>query len=153
MSSYPQQATSSAVPAKGTGALRKLALAAVALGVAFLAGFVPGYTNGARLESELRVLRQESGRARLRDLAALAYLQANQKDYGLASGTTGRLFTQLREVAGETTDPTRKQALESLLPLRDGIIAKLATGDPAVVADLQSLFVRTREATEAYQTS
>jgi len=149
MSSYPQPAASSAVPAKGASAVRKLAIAAVALGVAFLAGFVPGYTNGARLESEVQALRQESARARLRDLAALSYLQANQKDYGMASGTTGRLFTHLREVAGQTTDPARKQALESLLPARDGIIAKLATGDAAVVADLQSLLLKTREATGA----
>ena len=37
--------------------------------------------------------------------------------------------------------------MESLLPSRDKVTAQLAKGDAAVMADLQDLFAKTREAT------
>jgi hypothetical protein len=120
---------------------------AVLLVVVFLAGFVPSYMKANRLENELREARREQGLAQLRDLASLAYFQASQKDYGLASGTSTRFFDRTRQVADQTPDAGARRSLEDLLNLRDPITAELAKGDPGVLSDLQALFVKTRQAT------
>jgi len=90
---------------------------------AFLAGFLPNYIKGQRLASELREARQESAMAELRDLAGLLYLQANQKDYGLAATTSTRFFERTWELANQIPDPSRKQPLEGLESSRSGHIA------------------------------
>ena len=85
--------------------------------------------------------------AQLRDLACLTYLQASQKDFGLAAGTSTRLFDHAREVAKQTIDSADRKSVEDLLGLRDPITAKLATGDSEVLNELQVLLVKTRAAT------
>ncbi len=102
-----------------------------------------------RLEKELGEARQENSLAQLRDLAGLAYLQASQKDYGLAGGTSTRFFDRAREVANQTPDSSGRKPLEDLLNLRDQITGELARGDPGVVNDLQTLLIKTRQATAA----
>jgi hypothetical protein len=37
-------------------------------------------------------------------LIGLAYLQANQKNYGLAAETAGRFFDRVRKLANQTQD-------------------------------------------------
>jgi len=127
----------------------KIMLVGVLLMVAFLAGFLPQYVKGKRLERELGEARQENSLAQLRDLAGLAYLQASQKDYGLAGGTSTRFFDRTREVANQTPDPSARKPLEELLNLRDQITSELARADPGAVNDLQTLLVKTRQATAA----
>ena len=125
----------------------RIMVAAVVLILTFLAGFLPGYMKGQRQEKELSAARQENSLAQLRDLASLAYLQASQKDYGLAAGTTTRLFDRIRKVANQTPDSAGRKSLEDLLSLRDPITAKLATGDSEVLSELQGLLIKTRQAT------
>jgi hypothetical protein len=120
---------------------------AVALAAVFLIGFVPQCSRANRLDSELRQSREAYAGADLRDLIGLAYLQANQKNYGLAAETTARFFNRVREVANQTQDAARRKSLEDLLAPRDRITAQLAKGDPAVTGDLQDLFIKTRAAT------
>lgn len=125
----------------------KIGFGVVLLVVVFLAGLIPSYVKAHRLENELREARRESALARLRDLASLAYFQASQRDYGLASGTSTRFFDGAREAANRTPDASAKKPLEDLLSSRDSITAGLAKGDPAVLRDLGVLFLKTREAT------
>ena len=125
----------------------RIIVVVILLVVAFSAGFLPSYSKGKRLENELREARRENSLAQLRDSACLAYLQASQKDYGLAAGTSTRLFARTREVANQTPDPSGRKPLEDLLSVRDQITAKLANGDPGVLNDLQALLVKTRQAT------
>ena len=129
--------------------MNKAIIAAVVLVIAFLAGFVPQYLKVNRLDAELRQARLENTSADLRDLVGLAYFQANQKNYGIAAGTTGRFFNRVREVANHTSDANAKKTYEDLLGSRDKITAGLAKGDAGVMADLQDLFVKTRRATGA----
>lgn len=133
--------------AKRPAKARIILVAAVLVVAAFLAGFLPTYIKGLRLASELREARQESSMAELRDLAGLLYLQASQKDYGLAASTSTRFFERTREVANQIPDSGRKKPLEDLLSLRDQVTSELAKGEPGVLNDLQTLFVRTRQAT------
>ena len=126
----------------------KAIVIAVAVVVVFLLGFIPQYVKANRLDSELRQSREAYAGAELRDLIGLAYLQANQKNYGLAAETSGRFFTRVPEIASRTQDTTHRKAVEDLLAPRDRITAELAKGDPAVIGDLQDLFIKTRAATE-----
>ncbi len=115
--------------------------------IAFLAGFLPSYAKEKRLENDLRQARQENRMAQLRDLAGLAYLQASQKNYGLAAGTTARFFESTRQAANNASEATTRKPLEDLLTDRDKITAELAKGDPGVLNDLQTLFLKTRQTT------
>jgi hypothetical protein len=125
----------------------RIILIAIAVVAVFLVGFVPEHVKANRLDSELRQSREAYAGADLRDLIGLAYVQANQKNFGLAAETSGRFFNRVREVANQTEDAARRKSLEDLLAPRDRITAELAKGDPAVIGDLQDLFVKTRAAT------
>jgi hypothetical protein len=125
----------------------RIVLLAAAFVAVFLLGFIPQYVKANRFDSELRQSREAYAGADLRDLVGLAYLQANQKNYGLAAETTGRFFNRVRDVANQTQDAARRKAVEDLLAPRDRITAALAKGDPAVIGDLQGLFIQTRAAT------
>jgi len=131
--------------------MNRVIIAAVVLVVVFLAGFLPQYIKANRLDNELRQARQGNASAELRDLAALAYVQANAKNYGLAAATTTRFFNRVREVANLTADPNYKKALENLLVSRDKVTAELAKGDAGVMSDLQELFTKTRQVTGVEQ--
>jgi hypothetical protein len=127
----------------------KIIVAGVALVALFLVGFVPQYLKANRLEVELRQSRQAAAGLELRDLIGLAYVQASQKNYGLAAETSSRFFKRVSEVANQTQDANRRKALEDLLALRDSVTAALAKGDSAVMGDLQQLFVQARQATRS----
>jgi hypothetical protein len=114
--------------------------------IVFLGGFVPQYLKVKRLENDLSVARQENILAQLRDLASLAFVQASQKNYGLAAGTSRQFFNRTREVANRATDANARKALEDLLASQDKITAELAKGDPEALGDLQILFEKTRQA-------
>ena len=115
--------------------------------VVFLLGFLPQFVKAKRLENELRVERQQNTLAQLRDLVGLAYLQTTQKNYGLAAGTSTRFFSRVEDLVNQTGDDRFRKSLQDLLSFRDRITAALAKADPAVVGDLQNLFLKTREVT------
>jgi len=119
----------------------------VLLIIVFLAGFVPQYIKVKRLENALSVARQENALAQLRDLADLAFIQANQKNYGLAAGTSKPFFSRARDVANRAPDANGRKALEDLLASQDKITAELAKGDSEALGDLQALSEKTRQAT------
>ena len=129
--------------------MNKIIMSAIALVVVFLLGFVPQHIKANRLETELRQFRQEIGGAQLRDLIGLAYVQANQKNYGLAAETSSRFFSRAREMANQTQDASSRKAQEDLLALLDRVTAELAKGDATVMGDLQELFVKARQATRS----
>ena len=127
----------------------RLLIGAVIIVVAFLLGFVPQYVKAHNLENELRAAQEAGAGAELRDLIAQAYVQANQKNFGLAAATASRYFNRAREVAGQSSNAGTRSALESLLGLRDKVTAELAKADPTAITDLQDLFTRTQQATRS----
>ena len=143
-----ENAVGSAAPG-GMSFFRKGLIAAVALLLAFLTGFVPSYAKAKSLEDELRAARAENSLGQLRDLASLTYTQAAQNDYGVAAGTSTRFFNRTRELVSLAANPAQRQALEDLMSLRDPVTAKLAVADPSVVKDLQGLLLKTRDATSS----
>jgi hypothetical protein len=125
----------------------KIIGAAIAVVAVFLVGFLPEYVKANRLENELRQSRQDGAGAQLRDLIGFAYVQASQKNFGLAAETTSQFFIRAREMANQMPDANSRKGLEDLLALRDKVTAELAKGDAAAMGDLQELFVKTRLAT------
>jgi hypothetical protein len=101
------------------------------------------------LENDLSVARRENALAQLRDLAGLVFVQASQKNYGLAAGTSKQFFSRTREAANRAPNANRRKALEDLLASQasqDKITAELAKGDPEALGDLQVLFEKARQA-------
>jgi hypothetical protein len=125
----------------------KVIAGAIVIAVVFLIGFVPEYVKCHRLENELQACRQQNGGAQLRDLIGVTYVQASQKNFGLASETSGKFFNLAQQTAGQSGDPERRKALEGLLSMRDTVTAQLAKGDSGVIGALQQLFDKTRQAT------
>ncbi|HWB83291.1 MAG TPA: hypothetical protein VG675_04065 [Bryobacteraceae bacterium] len=119
----------------------------VVVAAVFLAGFLPQYLRVRRLENQLLQSRQENSLAQLRDLAGLTYLQASQRDYGLAAGTSTRFFDRVNEMANQQADPASRRPFQDILGSRDQITTGLAKGDPAILSDLQMLYLKTRQAT------
>jgi hypothetical protein len=117
----------------------------ILLVAAFLAGFAPQYFKVKSLENDLSAARQENALAQLRDLAGLAFIQASQKNYGLAAGTSEQFFSHTREMANRTREVNGRKALEDLLALQNKIAAELAKGDPGASGDLQVLFEKIRQ--------
>jgi hypothetical protein len=134
-------------PRRGGFMGNKIIAVSIALVTVFLLGFLPQYVKASHIETELRQTRGACAGADLRDLIGLAYLQSNQKNFGLASATTGQFFNRVREMVGQMQDSGRRKALEDILAPRDRITAELARGDAAVIVDLQDLFIKTRAAT------
>jgi hypothetical protein len=122
-------------------------LVAILLVVCFLAGFLPVYSKVLSLQKELQAAQQENNALQLRDISSLLYLQAIQKDFGLAADTSTRFFDRVREVAGETGDPSDRARLEELLTRRDSITSEIARGTPEASSELHALVVSTRAAT------
>src|SRR5688572_14640505 len=91
----------------------KLIAAAAVLVVVFLVGFVPQYGRARALRTEvdsgqehIASMQRKLKFAELRDLMGLVYLEMNQKNYGVARQHSTQFFTQARELAGSTSDPS-----------------------------------------------
>jgi hypothetical protein len=118
---------------------KKVGLGILLLVVVFFAGFVPQYSKRTSLEAQLKEAVRKSHEAELRDLAALAYIQAVQKNYGLAAQTAADFFSRLQQSGAN-------KAFDEVLGYRDKITAELAKGDPAALDDLQTVYLKTRAA-------
>lgn len=130
----------------------KLIIWLVVLLAVFLLGFIPQYQKARRLSQELDTAKSDLASCRLdgemseaRDLAAMTYLEANRKNYGIAGGHARKLFDLLQKLSGETAQPDLKRRLSELLAFRDDITAGLASGDPAVLAAIEALALKIHE--------
>lgn len=120
---------------------------AVALIAVFLAGYVPQAVKSSKLEADLRLATRQNQEAQLRDLIGLTYLQAVQKNYGLAAQNSTLFFNRVQEMAAKAGDARQKKQLEDIFSYRDNVTAALARGEPGVPDDLQNLLLKTRAAT------
>ena len=124
----------------------KLVIGLILLLVGFLGGFIPQYRKARetaeQLSTQSRELlscRQSQQLSNLRDSAAMAYLEATEKNYGIATEYSKQLFDQAQKTVGQTDDPAVRKLLGDVLAARDPIMADLANGDAAVVSKLQPL--------------
>lgn len=126
----------------------KFAVGLILLLVGFLAGFIPQYTKvrGANQQltaqtKQLADCRLRQQLSQLRDSAAMAYLEALQKNYGIAAQYSKQLFDRAQTISSQTDDPAIRKLLGDVLAARDPITADLTNGDAAVGSKLQPLLV------------
>jgi hypothetical protein len=124
----------------------KFVIGLILLLVGFLGGFIPQYRKGRDTAEQLSTQGRELSTCRLsqqlsnvRDSAAMAYLQATQKNYGIATEYSKRLFDEAQKTASSTDDPGVRKLLGDVLAAREPIMADLANGDAAVISKLQPL--------------
>ena len=134
--------------------MKKLLWGSILAGFAFLVGFLPQRSTITHLREEVSTVQQDLASclfraklADLRDLAALMYLEANQKNYSLASTHSTRFFDRVRGALSEAENPSLRQGLQELLDLRDTTTSELATGDSAVVTAIQDILVKIHQIT------
>ena len=111
----------------------KLIFVAVALLIAFLAGWVPQYRTTVGLREDLNgaqqqvaALQHKAEVAELRDLIALTWMDVNARNYGVARQNASRFFTRAQEISTSTGNEQLKALLSSVSEKRDSITAGLA---------------------------
>lgn len=126
---------------------KQLLIFAVAVTVALLAGYIPQYLRARGLTQDLETTRaQLSGCqamnrvAGLRDLMGLAYVEVNQKNYGLAGQYVARFYEQAGKARGEVTDPGIQRVINEAMARRDEITAALARGDAAAAMPIERTY-------------
>lgn len=117
--------------------------AAVLVAAAYVAGYWPQRRRASELDAEKAALQQrlDAAEARVRVgllLGELLTLEevAREMNYGQARGLSSPFFDRVAAEAGRSTDLSLRQALESVLALRDRVTVALTQGDPAAVAHL-----------------
>jgi hypothetical protein len=133
---------------------KRLLLWLVLLAIGFLGGFIPQYLRSTELQRTLSAVRNQlqtclAGEevARLRDTAALMYLEATQKNYGTSAGYAGQFFEQAQHLASNTQNEALRNVLREVLQTRDQITADLAKADPAVVPEMQTVLAKVEQST------
>jgi len=124
----------------------KLVLWFVLLIAGFLVGFILQYARLERLQKELSASTRQLGScqsseqlSQLRDKATMMYLEAVQKNYGLAGEYSKEFFDQAQRIVSSTEDLALRNLLRDALATRDQITGDLAKGDAAALADIRPM--------------
>ena len=124
----------------------KLVLWFVLLIAGFLVGFILQYGRLQRLQKELSASTRQVGScqaseqlSQLRDKATMMYLEAVQKNYGLAGEHSKEFFDQAQRIVSSTEDFALRNLLRDTLATRDQITGDLAKGDAAALAEIRPM--------------
>lgn len=122
------------------------------IAAAFLVGFLLQYgaVRQARsslraAESEAAALRQQVAMAELREVAALLLYEVTQRNFGIAAQHATTLFDRMQQVAG--SGQGAGASLREALATRDKVTAGLASADPAVLSEVQRVFLLVHQGT------
>jgi hypothetical protein len=131
----------------------KFVLWFVLLIAGFLVGFILQYARLQRLQEELSasskrlVFCQSSEQlTQLRDTATMMYLEAVQKNYGLAGEHAKEFFDQAQRIVSGTEDLALGNLLRDSLVTRDQITGDLAKGDSAALSEIRSILSKLQTA-------
>ena len=131
----------------------KLVLWFVLLIAGFLVGFILQYARLQRLQKELSASTRQLGScqsseqlSRLRDKATMMYLEAVQKNYGLAGEYSKEFFDQAQRIVSRTDDLALRNLLRDTLATRDQITGDLAKGDAAALSEIQAILSKLEQA-------
>jgi len=133
--------------------LKKLAIAAGVLILAFLLGYVPSMISSRATEQQNVELGYKLKVAELGSQLAMASYEANRNNYANAAQFSSKFFDGSREIISETTDQALKQKLQGMLARRDEITANMAQADPSVKEKLAQMVADYFEATHTGKAS
>ena len=112
----------------------------------FFAGFILQYARLQHVQVELSAASKQLAScqsseqlSQLRDTATMMYLEAVQKNYGLAGEYAKEFFDQEQRVVGGAEDPAVRNLLRDTLATRDQITGDLAKGDAAVLSEIRPI--------------
>jgi hypothetical protein len=133
--------------------LKLVILVIVLLAAAYVAGFWPQRERLSALTSENATMQQraEAAEAKVRAGAILGELLTfkevvQEMNYGQARGMSSPFFEHVAAEAARTNDAAVKQALASILAVRDRVTVALTQGDASSVALLRDAEGRLRQA-------
>jgi hypothetical protein len=97
-------------------------------------------TEGAvGLDKAVGILSVSEQLSQLRDKATMVYLEAVQKNYGLAGEYSKEFFDQAQRIVSSTEDLELRNLLRDTLATRDQITGALAKGDAAALAEIRPM--------------
>jgi hypothetical protein len=120
--------------------LRKALIWIGILAGVFLLGFLPQFSTARGLRQEVALCHTKLQFAALKNGIGLVYLEANQKNYGIAAQQASGFFETARQTLARTTATGQQTVIQDALSKRDAITAGLARGDAAVIAVIQSVY-------------
>ena len=129
--------------------LKKLAIVAGIVILAFLLGYLPSMISSRATEQQKVELAHQLKASELSGQLAMASYEAGRNNYANAAQFSSQFFDGLREIIGESKDQALKQKLQVMLARRDEITANLAQADPAVKEKLAQMVAEYFQATQA----
>ena len=133
--------------------LKFVVLVVVLLAAAYVAGFWPQRERVSALQAETATLQQrvEAAEARVRAGAVLGELLTFKEvvqdmNYGQARGMSSPFFEHVAAEGARTNDAGVKQALASILAVRDRVTVALTQGDGSALGLLRESEGRLRQA-------
>jgi hypothetical protein len=134
----------------------RIAVWLILLLAAFLIGFVPEYLKNRELRGQfedgqktLSGLQMQVQLGQLRDAANLMAFEVSRQNYGLARDYAGQFYAKLTETINSVQDPSLKKSLEEVASTRDATMQELAAPTPASLGLLQSVVLKTVDATRS----
>src|ERR1051325_7671063 len=126
---------------------QRLVLWCVLLIAGFLVGFILQYARLHRVQEELAASSKQLAScqsseqlSQLRDTATMMYLEAVQKNYGLAGEYAKNFFDQAQRILSSTQDVALGNLVRDIMAARDQITGDLAKGDAAALSEIRPLF-------------
>ena len=131
----------------------KLVLWFVLLIAGFLVGFILQYARLQRLQKELSASTKQLGScqsseqlSQLRDKATMMYLEAVQKNYGVAGEYAKEFLDQAQRIVSSTEDLALRDLLRDTLATRDQVTGDQAKGDAAALSEIQAILSKLEQA-------
>lgn len=130
--------------------IRRWAIRAGALLIAFLLGFLPMWLRVNDTARDRDVARQELRRSQIQNAISAAVIDSRRAEYESARQNASLFFTDVRALLDSTStavfSASQKEQLRALLSSRDEIITLLSRNDPASTEKLVEVYVAYRQA-------
>jgi hypothetical protein len=128
--------------------LKKLAVAAGVLIIAFLLGYVPSSISSRSTQRQNAELERQLRVTDLGNQLAMASYEANRNNYASATEFSTRFFNGLPEIITESKDQPLRQKLQAMLLHRDEITSNPAQVDQTVKEKLAQMYAEYFQATQ-----
>jgi hypothetical protein len=133
--------------------LRKLAIGAGALALAFLLGYIPSSLSSSSAQQQNVELQRKLRLADLGGQLAMASYEANRNNYANATQFSSQFFNGLPAAIADSKDEALKQKLQAMLGRKDEIASNPAQVDQTVKEKLTQMYAEYFRATQAVKES